>query len=511
MTVQRDSLSKCDLWRAQRAFFEQQGIEAWRGKVPFYITSNPYLAGAYANLIMRFMQDHRARNPAARPTPFYIVELGAGSGAFSFYLLKRLLELQNEWFMFEEKFVYVMTDLSEKNIAFWKTHPGFQPFLEQKVLDFAMFDLEKSDAIVLPDGPLDTGDKPLIVLANYIFDSAPCDLFRLRQGKLEEWCVSGAAALPDPALEQTFFKAEELDSEAFYRDTPLPHFQQPELDKVLAYYQEQAPNTHILFPSCALDCLERLRKRSPEMLMLLADKGTLTRELDEAPAFAIHGGCFSSMVDLHALGVYAKNTGGEAFHHPSEGITLSAFSIGRSLRDLPETRRALAQSLAIFNPGHIYEVFNYFVETKPRARLETVTALLELTYWDPVVFEQFFDVIMASLPFAARNGINRIADNVHRIAGNIYHLPGKPDIFSLLGNFLQEIKRQPEALHYYGLSLAAAGEVDHVYYNMGLCHYALQSYDLAIGMFNQALRITPGYILAKGWIAHIGEEIGSMP
>src|SRR5688572_29220218 len=82
--------SECHLWQVQRDYFDQQGINAWVNQVPFYITSNPFIANTYAAVIIRFFQDWVRKNPQAKNHPFYILELGTGSGQFSFYALKRL-------------------------------------------------------------------------------------------------------------------------------------------------------------------------------------------------------------------------------------------------------------------------------------------------------------------------------------------------------------------------------------------------------------------------------------
>jgi len=51
-------LSRSLLWRLQRNYFEQQGIEAWRsGAVPHHITSSPFIADAYARVMMGFLRD----------------------------------------------------------------------------------------------------------------------------------------------------------------------------------------------------------------------------------------------------------------------------------------------------------------------------------------------------------------------------------------------------------------------------------------------------------------------
>jgi len=59
--------SQSFIWKLQRAFFEQQGNQAWsEGIIPHYITSNPYMANAYAALVHGWLRDWLS---GGRPAP----------------------------------------------------------------------------------------------------------------------------------------------------------------------------------------------------------------------------------------------------------------------------------------------------------------------------------------------------------------------------------------------------------------------------------------------------------
>jgi len=87
----------CSRIRAlQRRSFDGVGIEAWRtNTVPSYVTANPFIAGAYVELVRAFAADGRRAAPSARPgaadaPPLTVVELGAGSGRFARFFPTRL-------------------------------------------------------------------------------------------------------------------------------------------------------------------------------------------------------------------------------------------------------------------------------------------------------------------------------------------------------------------------------------------------------------------------------------
>src|SRR5438105_3960881 len=84
-------LSQSMLWRLQEEVFTGQGLSAWDA-VPYYITNNPFIAKAYAELVVAFLLDCAAGlDPEA---PVYIVELAAGIGSLGFYFIKELLQKQ---------------------------------------------------------------------------------------------------------------------------------------------------------------------------------------------------------------------------------------------------------------------------------------------------------------------------------------------------------------------------------------------------------------------------------
>ncbi|MFW1950288.1 hypothetical protein ACG907_20660, partial [Acinetobacter bereziniae] len=94
--------------------------------VPHYVTSNPTIANAYAEMALAFWRDRQRLAPQSGPLT--ICELGAGSGRFAFYFLRRLESLCAEADVPPQAFRYVLTDAADANLAFWRSHPCFEPF-----------------------------------------------------------------------------------------------------------------------------------------------------------------------------------------------------------------------------------------------------------------------------------------------------------------------------------------------------------------------------------------------
>lgn len=93
-------LSESSLYGFMRRFYTERGMEAWgdgsqrRGDtVPFYITSNPFIADAYAKVCVGFAEDWcRASMIRDLSEPLLVVELGTGPGKFSVLFAKALAE-----------------------------------------------------------------------------------------------------------------------------------------------------------------------------------------------------------------------------------------------------------------------------------------------------------------------------------------------------------------------------------------------------------------------------------
>ena len=135
--------SQSVLWQLTRDYYHQRGLSAWEsGTVPSYVTSNPYIAQVYANLIITFLKNCLLRQGADGSgaaagcridpkQPLYIVELAAGHARFSYLFLKKFLALKNASTLRHLDIRYVMTDFTETNLKEWAKLPLFRPCLDQ--------------------------------------------------------------------------------------------------------------------------------------------------------------------------------------------------------------------------------------------------------------------------------------------------------------------------------------------------------------------------------------------
>ncbi|RYG60183.1 hypothetical protein EON64_19505, partial [archaeon] len=135
--------------------------------------------------------------------PLYIVELGAGSGKFSFFLCNCLREMQETLAFPYQNIKVVMTDFTQKNVDYWHAHAAFQPFFQAGVLDTAVYNavtdstitLTKSGTVLRPQSLRN----PLVIVANYLFDTLCHDIFQVEGGVLKEGKVQ-TGSRPPPHL-----------------------------------------------------------------------------------------------------------------------------------------------------------------------------------------------------------------------------------------------------------------------------------------------------------------------
>ena len=232
--------------------------------------------------------------------------------------------------------------------------------VEQGILDFATFDIEKDTEIVLRQSQerLTPGasNNPIVVIANYVLDSIPQDLFSIINGKLFDRLSTVHSSQEEPDL-----TVPELVSrmEVTYDNVPIegkPYQGISIFNQVLEEYRQRLANTDILFPSQALKGIERLQALgNGKMLFLSADKG-YSREEDllylAEPYVATHGSVFSMMVNYHAVGRYTELAGGCVFHpsYRHSSLNISAFALGFNSDELVETYSAYIEGIDAISP-----------------------------------------------------------------------------------------------------------------------------------------------------------------
>src|SRR6185503_18970612 len=94
-----------------------------------------------------------------------------------------------------------MTDASPSVIEFWRDNKRLQQFVDSGTLDYAQFDLlDLAPLQLLNSGATlraGTVANPVVLIANYIFDSIPQDAVSIKDGQLYANLVTVSASSPE--------------------------------------------------------------------------------------------------------------------------------------------------------------------------------------------------------------------------------------------------------------------------------------------------------------------------
>ncbi len=404
-------LSDSIIWQIQRNYFMRDGIRAWQNDiVPSDISSNPFMARAYAQLVLGYLQDCVQATEAGtfrfnKSEPIYIVELGAGSGRLAHHFLHQFFPRLDNSPLADLQVKYVMTDFVPSLLDFWQGHPKLEGWMENGRLDYALFDVAAMGNLTLQHSPRtltpDNCHNPIIFIANYFFDSIPQDSFVIEEGQLCHNLISVYSDQPEPNLDSDeIWDKLELEFEAM----PLaerPYAHQPYND-ILTSYEMALPDTVLSFPNIGLDCMRFWQQfGNGRNLWLTADRGhtlpdSLTDQDDPTPN--LHGS-FSLMVNYHAISQFVLYNGGQLLQPPhyQDNLQVVGYLLGNQPHAAQMTHRAFNEWLVENSPDD-YFALRQMVETRyDSMSLAQLLSFLRLSVWDSTVFVNCFPHLLARL------------------------------------------------------------------------------------------------------------------
>jgi SAM-dependent MidA family methyltransferase len=487
----KTTFSKSSIWQLQRQYFSEVNINAWaKGDVPHYVTSNPRMAKTYAEIIFGFLSDVVQMNTDCKE-PVYIVELGTGSGRFSYHLLTALHRLNRSS---AAAFKYVMTDFVAETLNFWQEHPRLQPFFDQKILDVALFDVEKDDKIFLEKEkkPLEHCQQPIIVIANYFFDSIPQELFHIKDKKINQVFIkinnkNKKYATAKEALENIQLKYS-------YKETKNDFFKDQALNNILQTYSTHLNDSHVLFPDTGINCIDRLRHLSEKGLMLLtADKGyhrITDLDLQDPPRMVTHGS-FSLTANYHALKMHCELSGGKTFfpkqfhNHINVGCL-----IYDNHNNFKNTELAYASEIEFFGPDDYFSIKKNIEKQIGELSARDLFAYIRLSNYDARLFYQFIPRFYELIPHLTVNQRFTFLQTVAKVWDCYYPIKEDDDLASSIGTLLFNLMFYKEALGFFSLSEQLYGSKERTTFNMALCHIQLGDIETSKSLLQDLLSIS---------------------
>lgn len=512
---QNKRFSQSSLWKYQQEYFAKKGVDAWaKGEVPYYVTSNSLIAYSYAQMALRYLQDG-IRNGTINPDyPVYMFELGTGSGKFSYLFLRKMAEFLHHFHLDHLKFCYVMTDFTDNNLAFWKSHPAFNTFLQQGILDFALYTIGSTQDIQLINKNITLGENscqnPIICVCNYIFDTVNHDIFRITANKIEEGLIT-TKTTADNMSGDNVLSLDRTQSDFTFNEITLPYYNNKVLDDILADYQHNLASGTFLVPIGALNSIDNLRRISNNrVLIITGDKGYTSMESMKdlgAPHIAFHGS-LSMMVNFDFINRYIKNTGGDTLlAEDHEGMKISLLLSGDNFNNLPETKWAYYQFNTHLSTKEFLDIKNFIIKDITLLDLDNILSLLKFSYWDPDIFMSIVNRLVTILNQASPGYTRTLRKGLKTISDNCYFMKTSKNIVFEIGHIYHIIGDLSEALKYYQQSIDYYGEESPVCFNMGLCNYYTHNLEKAMHFFTRAFELNANNTAAKEWITYVEKEL----
>jgi len=475
------------IWQLQREYFHQAGIDAWRsGAVPHYITSNPVVGKTYAELALALLRDLSLRGQ--REETVYLLELGAGHGRLCYHFFKHFERYYAESAIPLPPFCYVLSDFTEANLSFWRGHPRLQPYLGKGWLDFALFDVETGRELSLQYANVTLGaealSQPLLVVANYFFDTIPQELFLIENQTVAYGLLSLATEF-DPAALEPDELIELLELEYNYEGAQPPIYaDEPSLNDLLEAYRRQLEHTHLLFPHFGLRCLERLLQLSRQGLVLLsADKGEHhLSSLDHRPApqLATHGS-FSLTVNYHALAQYCTRRGGLALlpRHHSTSLDLGCLLFLDDALTYRETLNAYERYVRDYGPDDYFQLKKLIEQHYETLSDREILAVIRLSGYDAHLMRQMLPRLLELLPTLSEAQRQNLSLAIPRIWETYYPLGEPETLAGDLGDLLLALDSYREAILYYQESVKLNGQDPDTLFKIAVCHCLLGEFAAA--------------------------------
>ncbi|MEX1018952.1 MAG: tetratricopeptide repeat protein [Litorilinea sp.] len=546
-------LSQSPLWQKQQDFYTRLGQYAWQGGfVPEYITSNPFIAHAYAQLIWAYWRDGIAADTLDPAHPSYILELGAGSGRFAFLFLTQLAALLDRAGVENAagagnpvpRFVYVMTDVAQSNLDAWRANPRLAPFVAAGTLDFARFDARQDTTLTLVHAQthLTPGAlvNPGVVIANYVLDTIPSDLYYVEGGALFERRIAlDAPDAPAGDSRQTGPRQtgpQHPGPQNSASEVPTLHHThhpvaQSDLDTgirgaLLRRHAAELDATVFPLPTAAVDACDRLRAlMAGGLLFLIGDKGYMTwpglqavgNSPTPVPGLAFHGGGFSVMVNFPALAHYAELTGGVALmpdHEPYRlGVAALLFAAAGGAPDdasselnsaiWTETRRTFAAQVAEFGPDDFYVMTRALDDQLATLPFAQVMALLRLSRWDPQLMADCLPALMAALDELTPGQWAELHTAIAATVAQDYPSTTRYDLAYGLGRLFFLRGEYEQALLHLRASAAQHAPNAQVLYEMAVCEMEIGEPAAALSTLEAALAVAPTHAAARALAAYL--------
>lgn len=305
---------------------------------------------------------------------------------------------------------------------------------------------------------------------------------------------------------------------------------------MLNHYASSLPAGTFPLPLGGFDALLHLsRLTSAPTLALVGDKAfahlvELVGVRD--PHIALHGSTFSLMANLHALRLFTLAQGGFSLSTP---FLDGAFKCGAfwlpgaasrragtpvdlvaadaqllppwALAEVPETTTAWVDTMDGFGPDTFNTLQRGLRDEIAAPSLKLALSTLRLSCWDPDVFTKFRDVLIDRTPQASEKLQADIYRDVSRVYERFFPVSTNHDVAFDVARVCMGLRRYAEAIMLFLASMRHTGEHNITIYNVGICLFHCNRFDLSRAAFYRSLELNREYKDASNWLARVDARI----
>jgi len=501
--------SDTPIWESQPTVFEKQGVDSYKeSHSSFWAISNPTIANSYAELILAYIQDYIAQaghnNDVSLPVT--IIELGSGSGRFTYYLLKELEHILSFNTTPECHIHYHMTSLSRDHLEFWQRHEKLKPFFKDGQLNCHRYDVFKDDAL-----PFNVATGPVILIANYFFDILPYDWFSVKNGQINELLSSGEHVNDKGSLKISLEEAplSGTASECHYYSEPI-------LNTLLDQHADFLENGHISLPIGGLNSVLRLKEQLGDHMMIMADNGLCT--LEEQRSYNVPSRLVATrnmyvfQVDMLCVKEFYHLLGGSGLVADIDysPLDVSIYVSHMDAEDHSYLSKCYDGLFRNFGPVellyYVSELERGLVNQTFKPTADWMFATLKLCKWDPYVFLMINSSLLIQFSETLPSVKAKFNEAIAHIWENYFHISLDDNVAFELGVLSASLGEFRQAISLFEFCIQHGQDSPNLHFNMGFCFYKTQKIGKALTHLNQALRLDPGHDKAKRWIELIQQR-----
>lgn len=543
--------SQSSVWELQKQYYQQLNIaQSWgQNDIPFFATSNPFIADKYA----RYILDYIERTPeVSLSQPLYIVETGVGHGRFSFLLLERLcqnfmrmpesnseashlgkISLEKTTLgeeatikQFEDSpnlslaetvhcpFRYIMTDVSENNLTTWKQHPRLQTYIQYGIVDFAYFDVVSLEEpyleLVGTDLSLHLRDKPLLVISNFMLCALPYDLFRISEGHLEHCEIIDIDQEDNPDRNDPKAYLRQLKFQFNYQAIDGHFYTEPLFNQLLQQYSQLIQSATFTFPISVIRLFDYFYRINPEFNWIITDEAlSHSSQVEKSHAIVgkIKNGTFSNRVNLHLLELYLQQVN-KTVRTPknpdkrTDTYLIRSTHAQQGFSSLHSSEQNIL--FADFRAKSYFQLINSFEKSAQPLNIDGVLSLFELSHYDPSLVPIYYHFLLEQASDLKRFQKQQLQVILQECWKHYYDLGEHFDIAFSLGRLMRRLDHPELAIPLLQHSLARTDKSSQNYrcwYLLGKSYQSINNTKAAMDCYQKVLQLHPQHKYAPKRIA----------